>query len=540
MDPLARSGALSARLGAACLVAGMVWAMPAAAVGQQIDVVELTVADVRAAYAAGTYTAVQLTQAFLDRIDRYEPHYNAFISMNPDALADAARLDEEYARSGPRGPLHGVPVVIKDNIDYGGLVTTAGFDGFSRETGGLDMVPDDDAAVVTRLKEAGAIILGKTNLPDFAGHGTRTKSSVAGVTLNPWDVTRAPGGSSGGTATAVNASFAVLGLGTETGGSIQNPASAQGLVGVKGTYGLSPIEGIVPLSGSYVDVVGPLARSVLDAAVALDVLAGPTPEDLATYASTGHIPEGGYAAGLDAGSLKGKRFGLVGPGWREQWLPLDPETEAEYRKAVTILTGLGAVVVEDPFAGSGFTELYEAQPRVSTGTYDMLEYMRGLGDGAPFHSIEEWERLSGRTFRRGGRPGGPAPLPVRPSATEEGDRFQAWRMEIRTLFRKVLADQRLDGLFFPQAGTPGRDLVEDPARPDFDPNNWPEIPSNIINDIGLPTVTVPASYYADGTPFVLAWIGDTWTEAELLSWAFAFEQATRVRKAPRLTDAPGR
>ena len=223
---------------------------------QEIDLVELTTDDVQAGYAAGNFTAVELTQAFLDRIERYEPYYNAFISMNPDALITAAELDVEYASDGPRGPLHGVPVVIKDNIDYGGLVTTAGWEGFSQETGGVDMIPDDDASVVTRLREAGAIILGKTNLPDFAAHGTRTNSTVAGRTLNPYNVSKVPGGSSGGTATAVNASFAVLGLGTETGGSIQNPASAQALVGVKPTYGLVPIEGVVPINSTYVDVVG--------------------------------------------------------------------------------------------------------------------------------------------------------------------------------------------------------------------------------------------------------------------------------------------
>jgi amidase len=523
------------------LAVGIALVIPAASVAQQIDVVEMTVADVEAAYANGTFTAVQLTQAFLDRIERYEDHYNAFISMNPDVLEIAAALDAEYAATGPRSPLHGVPVVIKDNIDYGGLVTTAGFDGFSTATGGLDMIPDDDAAVVTRLREAGAIILGKTNLPDFAGHGTRTNSSVAGVTLNAYDVTKAPGASSGGTATAVNASFAVLGLGTETGGSIQNPSSAQGLVGVKGTYGLSPIEGIVPMSGSYVDVVGPIAKTVYDAAVTLDVLAGPTLEDLATYAAAQHLPEGGYVAQLDASSLEGKRFGLVGTGWREQWLPLDPLTEVEYRKAVSVLEGLGAEVVEDPFEGSGFKELYRQQARVSTSTFDMLIYMQGLGPDASFHSMEEWEELTGRTYRRfGGRRGGLPPVPARPSATEQGDAFQAWRMEIRALFRGVMEDNELDGLFFPQAGSPNRDLVEDPERPEYNPNNWPEIPSNIINDIGLPTVTVPYSYYEDGTPFVLALIGDTWTEADLLSWAYAFEQATQSRRPPELSEAPSR
>jgi aspartyl-tRNA(Asn)/glutamyl-tRNA(Gln) amidotransferase subunit A len=462
--------------------------------------------------------------------------------MNPDALATAERLDIELAGSGPRGPLHGVPVVIKDNIDFGGLVTTAGWDGFSAATGGVDMVPGDDAAVVTRLREAGAIILGKTNLPDFAGHGTRTNSSVAGMTLNPYNVDKVPGGSSGGTATAVNASFAVLGLGTETGGSIQNPASAQGLVGVKPTYGLVPLEGVVPLSGTYVDVVGPLARSVYDAAVTLDVLAGPTMEDLATYAAVGHIPEGGYAQALDAGAIEGKRFGLVGTGWRDDFVPLDPLTEEHYRIAVDAVVAMGAEVVEDPFAGTDFVALYDERPGVPTqGAYDMLVYLQGLGPDAPFNTMEEWEALSGREYTRGrGRNGGEPPAPARPSATEEGDAYQAWRKEILALFRSVLDENQLDGLFFPQSGVPNRPVVEDPERPDFAPNNWAEIPSNIINDIGLPTVTVPFSYFDDGTPFVLAFIGDRWSEADLLSYAYALEQATGARRAPELTDDSGR
>ena len=507
---------------------------------QAIDVVELTVDRIQAAYSDGDYTAVQLTQTFLDRIEQYEEYYNAFISMNPDALLTAAELDRRYAASGPVGLLHGVPVVIKDNIDQARRVTTAGFDGFSSATGGVDMIPDDNAAVVDRLQGAGAIILGKTNLPDFAGHGTRTNSTVAGVTLNPYNVDKAPGGSSGGSATAVNASFAVLGLGTETGGSLQNPASAQALVAVKPTYGLVPIEGIVPLSGTYVDVVGPLARSVRDAARTLDVIAGPTPEDPATYAAVDHMPESGYLAALDGVTLEGKRFGLVGPGWREQWLPLDPLTEVEYRKAVSTLESLGAEVVEDPFEDSGFIELYNERPRVpSQGGYDMLLYLQGLGPDAPFNSIEEWEAASGQEYRRGRGRGGQAPtLPARPSATEAGDAFQAWRMQVRALYRGVLKQYDLDGLFFPQAGAPNRDLLEDPERPDYNPNNWPELPSNIINDFGVPVVTVPYSYYEDGTPFVLVFIGDLWTEAELLGYAYVLEQATRSRVPPELSGIP--
>jgi len=539
----------SRRFGIALALVASAIAIPSPASSQDIDVVEMTVADVASGYAAGDFTAVELTEAFLARISRYENHYNAFISMNPDALATAAALDVEYAGSGPRGPLHGVPVVIKDNIDYGGLVTTAGWEGFSSATGGVDMIPGDDAAVVTRLRDAGAIILGKTNLPDFAGHGTRTNSSVAGQTLNPSNVTKVPGGSSGGTATAVNGSFAVFGLGTETGGSIQNPSSAQGLVGVKPTYGLVPLEGVVPLSGTYADVVGPIARTVHDAAVALDVLAGPTTEDLATFAASGHIPEAGYAAALEVATLEGKRFGLVGVGWRDDYVPLDPLTEQHYRDAVQVLTSLGAEVVEDPFAGSGFVERYDERTGVSSqGTHDMFVYLQGLGPDAPFNTIEEWESLSGREYSRGrgrgrGRDQGgadrPPPVPARPSATEQGDAYQAWRYDVRNLFRAVLEENELDGLFFPQSGTPNRDLIEDPERPDYAPNNWAEIPSNIVNDLGVPTVTVPFDYFDDGTPFVLAFIGDMWSEADLLSYAVVFEQASEGRTAPELTEAPG-
>lgn len=524
---------LIGRLVAVGLVFGHLAARPASA--QEIDVVELTTRDLQAGYAAGTFTAEEVTRAFLRRIATYEGRYNAFISMNPEALADALALDVEYAGSGPRGPLHGVPVVIKDNIDIAGLVTTAGWDGFSAAHGGVDMIPDDDAAVVGRLRAAGAIILGKTNLPDFASHGTRTRSSVGGETLNPYDVDRAPGGSSGGTATAVNASFAVLGLGTETGGSIQNPASAQALVGVKPTYGLVPGEGVVPLSGTYVDVVGPLARTVVDAAVALDALAGPTPEDLASFAGAEHIPEAGYASALVTGALDGRRFGLVGTGWRERFLPLAPETEARYREAIEVLEDLGAETVEDPFAGTAFRELYGERRGVPTqSAYDLHLYLRGLGENAPFDSVEEWEALAGRELSRARDREGRLDPPTRPSATEEGDAFQGWRLEILTLFRGILEQNELDGLFFPQAGAPAPPRVEDPERPDYNPNNWPELPSNIINDIGLPVVTVPFGYYDDGTPFVLAFIGDRWSEAELLAWAYDLEQATLARRAPEL------
>jgi amidase len=520
---------------AALLATGLAPASTYAQQAASLDVVELTVDQVQEGFQEGRFTSVELTQAFLDRIRRYDGHYNAFISLNPDALSDAEALDRERAVSGPRSPLHGVPVALKDNLDQAGVVTTAGFEGFSSAAGGIDMLPARDAEVVRRLREAGAVFLGKTNLPDFAGHGTRTRSSVAGVTLNPYATDRVPGGSSGGTATAVNASFAVLGIGTDTGGSISNPSAAQALASLKPTFGFVPLHGVVPLDASYRDVVGPIARSIRDVALTMDIIAGPTPLDLATFAAVEHLPEGGFAAGLADGSLEGKRFGLVGLGWRRDFLPLEEETAEIYRDAVALLESLGAEVVEDPFAGTGWVDLYGGAPRPgpSTGSHDLFVYMQGLAESSPFRSPGEWEEVTGRSM-----PGNRTAAPVRPSATEAGDAFQGWRHDLRTLFRRVLDDHELDGLFFPQAGGPIRPMVEDPERPEYQPNNHPELPSNITNALGVPVATVPYAYYRDGTPFVIAFIGDLWTDAQLLSWAHAFEQASRSRRAPTLRTAP--
>ncbi len=522
------------------LAAGTWLSTPPQAFADAVNVVEISVTDLQEGYAAGSYTAVEVTNSFLDRIDTFDPVYNAFITVydRSELIARAEALDAQYASGGPVGALHGVPIVLKDNIDQAGKVTTAGFAGFSGRSGGVDNIPLDDAAVVTRLQDAGAIILGKTNMPDFAADGTRSRSSVEGEVLNPYNVDKVPGGSSGGTATAVNASLAVFGLGTETGGSIENPASAQALVGVKPTFGLTPLEGVVPLDAVYRDVVGPLARNVTDAAIALDVLAGPTIEDPATFASVGKIPPDGYAAGLSDTALEGKRFGLISMEWRAglpesiQFLPLAPETQAFYDEAIGDLEAQGATVVADVFEGSGFGDAY-AQRRGVPGLFanGVLEYLQGKGEGATFTNYDEYNELSDI----------PLPFgldttpPVDPTAIPEGDAYAAFRLNLREIFSSVLEAYDLDGLFFPQAGGPIPDLVEDPDNPDFRPNSFPELPSNIINDLGVPVVTLPYEYYDDGTPFTLAFIGDLYSEGELLAFAYDLEQATFARIAPELT-----
>jgi Asp-tRNA(Asn)/Glu-tRNA(Gln) amidotransferase A subunit family amidase len=290
-----------------------------------VDVTEMTVGEIEAGLASNSFTSVELTQSFLARIATYEPTYNAFVSLNPEALSIAAALDLEYQTTGPRSPLHGVPVVVKDNMDYAGLVTTNGYSGFSSATGGIDIVPSNDSSVVERLKAAGAVIIGKTNLPDFANDGLRSNSTVEGVTKNPSQILKAPGGSSGGTASATNASLAVLGLGTETGRSIHNPSSFQSLVGVRPTHGLVPIDGIAPLNGSFRDVAGPIAKSVYDAAVTLDAIAGPTAKDPLTAGAV--VPAAGYTSALSATALAGKKIGYFDP----QFLPLGNSGNPSFR-----------------------------------------------------------------------------------------------------------------------------------------------------------------------------------------------------------------
>ncbi len=296
--------------------------MSEAASSATLDLVELTVEQVQRAFAAGLTTSEALTQAFLDRIARFNPDYNAIIFLNPDALADARSSDKRRSAGQTLGPLDGVPVVVKDPMDMVGFPTTAGWRLLYSKTGGVDLMPGTDSPVVARMKAAGTVILGKTNVPVLSHTGSHANDSWAGPTYNAAGREFLPGGSSAGTATAVAASMAVLGLAEETGGSIQNPASAQGLVGIKPTFALVPNAGVMPLSANR-DVVGPIARCVRDAALCLDVLAGYTAEDPKTIAGVGHRPKGGYTSKLDVDALRGKRIGLYGPGWRS--MPLSDE-----------------------------------------------------------------------------------------------------------------------------------------------------------------------------------------------------------------------
>jgi Asp-tRNA(Asn)/Glu-tRNA(Gln) amidotransferase A subunit family amidase len=505
-----------------------------------IDVVEMTIERAQAGFAGGAFTSESLTQAFLDRIAVYNAPYNAIVFMNPSALDDARSSDARRASGKSLGPLDGVPVVVKDAMDMAGFPTTGGWRLLHSKTGGVDLHPATDAPVVARMRAAGGVILGKTNIPVLSATGSHANDSWAGPTYNAAGHEFLPGGSSAGTATAVAASLAVLGLAEETGGSIQNPASAQGLVGIKPTFALVPNVGVLPLS-SLRDVVGPIGRCVRDAALALDALAGFTMADPKTIAGVGRRPPSGYAANLSADSLRGKRIGTYGPGWRN--LPLSEEAAALYRRALGEIEAQGAILVEDPFAGSGFADLrtptvpgeeYDARGLESL-PYDLGRYLERLGPDAAIKTFADFAAAT-----KAEDPFAPAGvlsyMPrlaafnaclADPTTPPDMSAFIALREKHLAIFNDVFARHRLDAAIFPQmreqlAAREADDIIH-------------ETTVSEINIAGLPGVTVPAGSYASGSPFNLIAIGPQWSEAELLNITFAYEQATGHRKAPTLS-----
>ncbi len=503
------------------------------------DIVEMTVAQVQAGFASGAFTCETLVQACLDRIAAYNPHYNAIIFANPAALDDARAIDRRRAAGEALGPLAGVPIVVKDTMDMAGFPSTGGWSLLCSRAGGIDLMPCSDAPVVARMRAAGAVILGKTNVPVLSASGTHANDSWAGPTYNAAGRQFVPGGSSAGSATSVAASFAVLGLAEETGGSIQNPAAAQALVGIKPTFALVPNAGVMPLA-SQRDVVGPVAKCVRDAALALDALAGFTMADPKTAASVGHLPKGGYTAGLRTDALHGTRLGLYGPGWRN--LPLAAEVERFYRRARGELEARGARLVPDPFAGSGFAAIgrpipgpgyYDARG-LESAPYDMQKYLERMGPGAALRSFADFAQATAAQDPFG--PGGVlaymdglpqfAPCLADPAQPPDMSDFAAAREAYLEIFAQVMDGAGLDALVFSQ--------MRDPLPPLHGGEPIHETTVCEINIAGLPGVVVPAGYHEDGAPFCLIFVGRQWSEAALLSLAYDYEQATRHRRPPVL------
>ena len=481
---------------------------------------EATISEINQALESGILTSEQLVQLYLDRIAAYDqqgPTLNSVITLNSNALERAIALDQERQQQGPRSPLHGIPILLKDNIDTADLPTSAGALVLENS------LPPDDAYVVQELREAGAIILGKTNLDEFA-RNVQGVSALGGQTLNPYDFTRAPGGSSAGTAVAITANFAVLGLGTETGVSIRNPAANNSLVGIAPTAGLVSRDGTIPISFTL-DRVGPIARTVSDAAIALDVIAGFDESDPVTAASVGNIPAAGYTRLLSDQALKGARIGVFRDLFRTG--ESHAESLAIIEQAIDDLATEGAVILDDVSLGIDlFRLLNDARLNLFETEFAVNSYLDSLGpsssSGAPVQTLQDIlddGRLLPRTSLIFG-------LSQGFSASFEENPAYLERLSQREFLQDATVDLLeefdLDALVYPMKTLPAPLLGE----------LSPESDNPFTSITGLPGIVVPAGVTSAGLPVGLEFSGEPFNEALLLGFAYDYEQATQHRIAP--------
>lgn len=537
------------------------------------DLLEVTVPRLEHFYTAHTYSVTQVVQWYIARIRRYNPVYGPVEFLNSkQALALAARLDAEAAANLhlARGPLWGVPIVIKENTSVLGLVTTDGWKGYTLP--GHELIAPRDATIVAHLRAAGAIILAKTNMPDFAASDTNRSSSY-GRTGNAYDVRFSPGGSSGGTVTAITSNMAVLGNGTDTGNSIRMPAATSSVVGVFPTRGLVSIAGIAPLDW-LLDNTGPIARNVTDAAIALSVMAGEDPLDPATKGSAALAQPGPYTRYLKPDALKGKRFGVpatvmlglgipfqgipasetpaqVARDRKSAELPLQPETRQAFLKAVDALRAAGATVIFDDSGGDSNSSILGEDFAAVASRIGTLPYIReGTGNflanfgPAQYHSAEEYERATGQplpaTIIGGGKPGtllvDPRPvvkqIPYENNAQADADVNDPRRRAL-DIYNSTLDRLHLDGYVYPAIQMPP---VDETMPQDGTISGGPHSNTSWVNMIGVPAVVVPAGFYPSGLPFGLEISARRWHDGDLVGWAYAFEQATHSRRPPVLVD----
>ena len=479
---------------------------------------EATIGSIQAALSSRQITCVQLTRGYLDRIEAYDhkgPALNAILAVNPRALDIAADMDRLDAAAVARRPLHCIPVVLKDNYDTADMPTTGGSVTLAKSS------PPADGFVVKRLRAAGAIVLAKSNLMELAWSGT-TVSSLGGQTRNPYDLTRTPGGSSGGTGAAIAASFGVLGTGTDTGQSIRSPASANSLVGVRPTRGLVSRAGIIPLSTTQ-DAAGPIARTVEDAARMLDVIAGYDPDDPVTAFSTGKISTS-YADGLVKDGLKGARIGLL-----VEFLGTDPvhqPVNEVVETGVTKMTAMGATIVRVSI------------PRLDALTRDLSlinfefkpafnAYLAGLGARAPVKTLDEF--IARGEFHPSLRNGLLAAQKMAdPLNSAEYQQMLLRRNDLRQAVMTLIAANRLDAVLYPHQ----RRLVVPIGEEQVDRNGV------LSNSTGFPAIAFPGGFSPAtasapaGVPVGLEILGPEWSEPVLFKLAYAYQEGAAARRPP--------
>jgi len=518
---------------ACALGVSLLAAAPAAAAPVNFD--EATIAELNAAFANGSLTAEQLVQMCLDRIaayDRQGPKIHAVISLNPRALEIARELDAERKAGKVRGPLHGIPVVLKDNVDTVDMPTTGGsvlLEG--------NMAPDD-AFLVKKMRDGGAIILAKVNLGEFANG---SQSSLGGQSLNPHDLTRTPGGSSGGTGVAIAAGYAPLGIGTDTGGSVRGPTSINGIVGLKPTHGLVSRDGIIPLALSL-DTGGPMARSVYDVAVSLGVMTGVDPADDATKKSQGKF-ERDYTKYLNPNGLKGARIGVA-----RDFTGADPDVDWIFEAALKTMEKAGATLVDVRYpkwfldsTGRAVFTLYPAEFKVQIADYlkttgpkypknlDQLiaaaEDYRSMGVDGAGPNIYRWAYFKDVEAKA-------------EALTDPGYiALKNYYLPMSTaLVDGLLAKDKLDAIVYPTgvrrpgqiAAPPGPPLGSTPSA------------TGIANLSGFPDLIVPAGFTTDDLPVTVSFFGTAFSEPKLLALGYSFEQATKAIRRPVHTPAlPG-
>ena len=499
---------IAAGLGAAC-------ADGPAVPRERFDVAEKSVRELGAALDAGVVTSVDLVDGYLARIeafDRRGPAINAMIAVNPQARERARALDAERAEGAVRGPLHGIPVVVKDNYDTADMPTTASSIALATS------LPLDDATQVRRLREAGAIVLGKTNMHELA-RGITTLASLGGQTRNPYDPERNPGGSSGGTGAAVAASFGAFGMGSDTCGSIRIPSAHHALVGLRGTRGLASGDGIVPLSRTQ-DIGGPLARSVEDLALALDATVGVDPADPATSRAEGNVPAT-YTSTLDAAGLDGARLGVVtamlGGGGAER------AVREVIERAVEEMEALGAVAVE--IEEPDLTELVQGASVIAQEFRFHLDDYLAATPAAGVRSLAEI--VASGLYHTILEQGLASSLEVETLDTDDYRERLARRDELRTAVVALLDAQALDALVYP--------TMRQTAQPIGGVQTGSNCTLSALS--GLPAITVPAGFAVDGMPVGVELLGRAWAEPRLIELAFAYEQATGHRRPPDFTPS---
>ena len=488
----------------------------------KFDLMEATVAQIHAAMREGTLTCRELVEAYLDRIEAYDqkgPAINSVITINPHALGEADACDAYFEANGEFcGPLHGIPVMLKDNFNTMDMQTTAGSVALK------GWVPPTDSFVTKRIRDSGAIILAKTNLHEFAIWG-ESISSILGQAVNPYDPTRTPGGSSGGTGATIASNIGVIGLGTDTINSIRSPASANSVVGIRPTIGLVSRAGIVPYSLTQ-DTAGPICRTVEDAARCLDVIAGYDPDDAETSWCIGKIPAS-YLDSLNVDGMKGRRIGVLKSLFGKE--EINSSTNEVLRNAMKVFEENGATLVpiEDDIDQPWLTS--ETSVHLDDFEHDLNGYLDKLPPEWPIHSMREvlekglFHPFSEGNMRDAMKLGVGTPRYLEKMYNKIG---------VRTHILKIMADLQLDAMIYPHQ----QQLVCKIG------GNQQQRNGVLCSSTGFPSIAVPAGFAPDenapiGVPVGMEIIGRPWSEPLLIEIAYSFEQHSHFRRPPVSTPA---